>query len=716
MSNLIHSPKIPLSRGIVSDPFATLFAESVSAGSSLARKTQDIKDFCITLKDIEETTESVLTRNHWLSITSGFSAAAAVAGSAAMVPLAGVLVSGAAVVATVAAIADSYLTKSKIEPISETLTRHRIALESQKTIHWAALWEITGTELFCKAVSYSARGFLSEGKLVQQGQDSPFVRATDYAAESLGATYDAVIDAIDSTIAGRQTPQLQQHYTSSLHSVTQTLPPATPQQYSGSVEPVPTQQLVNSTPLAFERPPVAPQSFTEVVEFKQEVPDLPLRLAQDMKNTLIAGVPGSGKGVFVSNALGYVIERGDTTVFYIDPKNDPKESGYFEGRVHKLFRLPGGIISAEPVFVYDWLQKCFAAFHSFDAGNGRKLLVLDEMTSLVKKLANVPAKITGTVKGDKWLEEEIVTCAAAGDSAGATLWGMAQNGHNSGLGMDGGAKSQMTPIAIISLKQLTASQALLRASFVPSDQRLSSDEIKRICEASEVGRAIFHGGLNCWYSMPALPNPSGYNRDNRQFVEGFTAPVAVIQSQPVSQHQPVDTPSSNYSDEQRKAVEAAIVAALRTTNFHTLWEFGRDELGLQSSEEIKKLLEFIGEAIFDYDLTELKEKFRLRSKYDVRYSYAGYSKKVAATHRKTNNACALCHQNQSEEAHHIEYLGIEDEPGKNLLPLCLPCHKEIAHSRENWQQISIWKSRNTPEFEARLKLEYQFELVEGEAQ
>ena len=258
---------------------------------------------------------------------------------------------------------------------------------------------------------------------------------------------------------------------------------------------------------------------TQDITFEQELPDLAKQLADDMKNTLIVGVPGSGKGLLVSNALQHVQDRGDTTVFYIDPKNDQKETGYFTGRVNSLFRLPGGIIKTPAIDVYFWLLSCFEAYENFDAGNGRKLLVLDEITSLMMKLGNVPAKITGTVKGSDWLTEQIVTYAAAGDSAGASIWGIGQNGHNTGVGMDGGAKSQLTPIALISIKQLSASQSLLKADFVPQDHKLGSNEIKRICEQSPIGRAIFHGGLNEWYPMPILPNPSGYDRDNRRSVE-----------------------------------------------------------------------------------------------------------------------------------------------------------------------------------------------------
>ncbi|MEO0970733.1 MAG: hypothetical protein AAFX80_21020, partial [Cyanobacteria bacterium J06639_18] len=50
-------------------------------------------------------------------------------------------------------------------------------------------------------------------------------------------------------------------------------------------------------------------------------PDLPKELAKSLKLSLIVGTPGSGKGVFVSNALD-AVKNGErpVTVFYVDPK------------------------------------------------------------------------------------------------------------------------------------------------------------------------------------------------------------------------------------------------------------------------------------------------------------------------------------------------------------------------------------------------------------
>lgn len=276
------------------------------------------------------------------------------------------------------------------------------------------------------------------------------------------------------------------------------------------------EQPVEAIAPSVENTLAVPFVQTEHVQFAPPaVPNLVKVVADDLRNTLTVGVPGAGKGLFISNVLGYVQARGDTTVFYLDPKNDEKETGYFEGRVNKLYRLSDGIVHSSPEDIREWLENCLSDYEAFKvtADKPRKLIVVDELTALMEALEELGSKDL------KWFKRKINTYVASGDSRGITFWGIAQNGHNTGVGMDGGEKSQLTPIALISVKQLSASQGLQKADFIPSDKKLSSDEIKQICAQSEIGRAIFHGGLNQWFPMPTLPNPSGYDRDSRTFTE-----------------------------------------------------------------------------------------------------------------------------------------------------------------------------------------------------
>ena len=254
-----------------------------------------------------------------------------------------------------------------------------------------------------------------------------------------------------------------------------------------------------------------PITKTNIVTFDKEPVDLAKKMAEDLKNSLIIGVPGVGKDYFVSNALDWVKKiHPNCTVFFVDPKDDPKETGYFDGRVDYLFRL--NICECSPTFVYNWVQKCLKTYDEFDAGTGIKLLVFNELAATNRTLTNVKGALN-------WLVSKMIGYSSSGDSRGIKVWGVSQNAHNSGIGFDGGSKSIFTPYVIVSESQLAACEQVLKAQIIPGDKHLKSDELKALCQQSPVKRAIFHGGLNEWLPMPELHNFSGYNRDKRSFIE-----------------------------------------------------------------------------------------------------------------------------------------------------------------------------------------------------
>jgi hypothetical protein len=251
---------------------------------------------------------------------------------------------------------------------------------------------------------------------------------------------------------------------------------------------------------------------TQLITFEQEIPNLPASLASSLKNSLIVGVPGSGKGIFVTNALEYLKQskQRQVTIFYIDPKNDPNETKYFSGRVDYLFRQD--LMTCDAADAYKWLQNCIQKFDEFDAGLGYKLLVFDELNLVTKTLKRIEG-------GLGWLEGKLTGYSSSGSSRGIVLWGISQNAHTKGLGFDGGTRSIFIPVFLISADNLSASEGILRATMIPSDKKLSTTQIQSLCDKSPVDRAIFYGGLNEWFPMPKLPNYSGFDRDSRQFID-----------------------------------------------------------------------------------------------------------------------------------------------------------------------------------------------------
>ncbi|MDF5731730.1 MAG: hypothetical protein PUP92_27920 [Rhizonema sp. PD38] len=237
--------------------------------------------------------------------------------------------------------------------------------------------------------------------------------------------------------------------------------------------------------------------------------DLVGRMGRDATSHLIVGVPGAGKGILISNAISSIKEHHpEITTFYIDPKNDLKETGYFSNGVDFIRRADSRVMT--PSSCIEWVKE---SVRQFEAIPGDKLLIFDESTLISSKFK--------LGKESDWLKDKLIGYASAGDSIGLRIWIVAQNAHVDDLGISGGVRSQFVPIALISSKNIAALGALMATQFIPKNQKLSTDEVEDIIRKSEVNRAVYHGGVNEWFPAKKLPNLSGYDRDSRTFEVGF---------------------------------------------------------------------------------------------------------------------------------------------------------------------------------------------------
>jgi DNA gyrase/topoisomerase IV subunit A len=293
-----------------------------------------------------------------------------------------------------------------------------------------------------------------------------------------------------------------------------------------------------------------------------QVPDLIKSIAENLKNTLIVGVPGVGKDLFLSNLLRSLrVTQPGATIFFIDPKNDPKESGYFEGCVDYPYRL--NITEVSPEKVYSWVCESLEEFENFNAGTELKILCFGEIAATMK--------ILGTVKGAaQLLKAKFVSYSSSGDSRGIKFIASSQNAHTDGIGFNGGERSIFTPIVLISAAQIPASEQILKAQIIPSDKRLSSYQLEFLCRKSPVSRAIYHGGLNEWFPMPELPNHSGYNRDTRSFVNQETALLAKLEASAETTITGFVANELGLSGEKAAAMETAIRKTLDECDRHSL--------------------------------------------------------------------------------------------------------------------------------------------------
>ena len=246
--------------------------------------------------------------------------------------------------------------------------------------------------------------------------------------------------------------------------------------------------------------------------------DLAADLGQNPQSAIIAGVPGAGKGMVVSNALRHLKQRYPSiTIFVIDPKADPKEAGYWDGLGATVRRCR--FLNADPDDCALWLLK---RLEEFAAIQGPKLMVFDEGSAAIAtlKLAHKDIKAMGRLKAF------IAHISSMGDSGETWLWMMAQIIHVADLGMSGGFRGIFRAVGIVSPKNRYALQSFLATDFVPMPDG-GMDEIEALMNASPVGRAFFDGKTAQWVPMPRLQNWSGYDRDTRQALPGANIPPTV---------------------------------------------------------------------------------------------------------------------------------------------------------------------------------------------
>ncbi|MFB8788640.1 MAG: hypothetical protein U7123_07255 [Potamolinea sp.] len=262
--------------------------------------------------------------------------------------------------------------------------------------------------------------------------------------------------------------------------------------------------------------------------------DLIGRMAADVCDHLIVGIPGAGKGVLVSNALEEIKKRSpNIKIFYLDPKGDEKETGYFTGRCDVLKRAKARTMA--PADAAKWFKQCIK---EFEALPGDKLLVFDEATNISGKFKSLGGSEL------RWFQDVLRGFISCGDSEGLRVWIVCQNPHTEALGFDGGLRSQFTPIAIVAAKNLAAYGALISTKFIPQNQKLDSDQIEALSQESPVGRCFYHGGVNQWFPLPELTNFSGFSRDSRQHI--------------VANNQPSQLSKDSLSDDERQQLEKAI--------------------------------------------------------------------------------------------------------------------------------------------------------------
>ncbi len=663
-----ESELITLNPQFKREPFLALLSDYTPINASLAQKVQCLTDFCIYIEEIEGWVEQEQTVNHWLAIASGFGAAATVACSGTFAPMVGAFLSGTSVIGALSTILGGLLTKRTIEPVVDKLTRYRLALESQEARHWAIIWDMYGMDTFNAAVSYASRGYLSNGKLIQRGSDSPFERAVNYLASIKCKTYDEVISDINQiTIASRQSAAM----------VPSTLPKTQP--------PLPKfENPSNEAPLLPEQPvPVGQNTKLNAVNVAAtQSPSTfaltPKRSAYSLildnpfQSLAIFGAQRTGKSYLAAIASQELHRRG-IPIYVINLARFGEEDDVYWQHCNKAVL---GDISSLPIYEASQLIKEAIRTVNEFYSQPQAILIFDEWAYAGNK-DNAHAEALEPLL--RLVSDKLGTLTSTGIKRGKAIWTIAPEFV---------AGSMQKPALAVK------KSALLYVTIAPGEYV--------DWRGNKIGfNAELFSQIKNNYT---IEKPEGlFNQDricflNNEWLEMGDLPPLDKTLRPAI---PAHTPPSRTKPQTETERMLATLEAAPTSN---LWSFCTNILEMIDPEEIKDLIAAIADLLCQEGNEEIAKKYRIRSPYDVRYSYPGYSKKVAETHRLTGNICCCCGEAESKEAHHTEYFGIEDTPGENLFPVCLDCHKSFCHSKKNWQKAdNIWEYKNTPEFVSQLK-------------
>ncbi|BAY41754.1 hypothetical protein NIES2111_61500 (plasmid) [Nostoc sp. NIES-2111] len=112
---------------------------------------------------------------------------------------------------------------------------------------------------------------------------------------------------------------------------------------------------------------------------------------------------------------------------------------------------------------------------------------------------------------------------------------------------------------------------MIATQLIPGDRKITSTQVMEIAASSPVGRAVYYGGVNEWFPMQLLQNFSGYDRDNKKFLDK-------PKTNDSSQTADLDATETSQSQSQR------VLALLERTTASSLDEFIHNELKLEGTQ------------------------------------------------------------------------------------------------------------------------------------
>ncbi|MBD2254638.1 hypothetical protein H6G14_25700 [Nostoc parmelioides FACHB-3921] len=231
--------------------------------------------------------------------------------------------------------------------------------------------------------------------------------------------------------------------------------------------------------------------------------DIVAMISAPIRNCIIFGIGGSGKGMLVANALRRIkADSPNRKIFYIDPKNEPGEYGYTDAIVDVIHRK--SCDGCCPEEICDWMDEVLDEYTGWANQQEESLLIIDEGSILGDAAKKTKNTRIGTL---------ILHTASLGGAKRKNVWLMAQSPFVGPLGLELSATSQITAIALVSDQNTNVIKQWQRSPIL---EKIDLDYLNQLIKESPVHRVVFFGGNSKWWAMPELPNYSAIDRDGNK--------------------------------------------------------------------------------------------------------------------------------------------------------------------------------------------------------
>ncbi|MBD2057889.1 hypothetical protein H6F88_18000 [Oculatella sp. FACHB-28] len=221
--------------------------------------------------------------------------------------------------------------------------------------------------------------------------------------------------------------------------------------------------------------------------------DLVEMMCRQLKSTIVAAPPRTGKGILVANAGRRLLKyRPDVEVWLVDPKDEPSEAHYWsfvdlDKRLHFDLRD----FSIDVSRVEGLLEEFQQRFNASSAAT--KLLIVDEFVSLNKML---DSKIMGLLKS------RLVAISSSGetgsDGKGRFTWIVTQSPNATDIGFGTKSlRSSFSSVLLFSTQTASIIDSAVGTGFCPKLETAARHKL-----LAPTGRGFYYSRGDRWAALP----------------------------------------------------------------------------------------------------------------------------------------------------------------------------------------------------------------------